>query len=150
MESNKVIDQEDQVLLAEVSNNSTSVSTTELTSTSTCLQDLFLQYLYKVVFTILCIRCLYKGISTIEYPLSLLQMSLRMSLYEDILHYLYKGISTTVHLLLYLLTSIRCEVIQPSLRASLQSEILQSSLLAFLRSGIIQSSILVSLRSGTL
>ena len=41
LESNKTIDQEDQFLLAEGSNNSINVSTTGLTSTSIYLQDLF-------------------------------------------------------------------------------------------------------------
>ena len=37
MESNKIINQEDQVLLFKGSNNSTNVSVTGLTSSSTCL-----------------------------------------------------------------------------------------------------------------
>ena len=53
MESNTIINQEDQVLLAKGSTNSTSVFATGLTSTSTCLQGLFLQYLRKAVIIIL-------------------------------------------------------------------------------------------------
>ena len=43
---------EDRDVLTKESNNSTSVSVTGLTSTSTFIQDLFLQYLYKTVITI--------------------------------------------------------------------------------------------------
>ena len=41
MESNKVFDQKDQVLLTKWSNNSTSVPVPELTSTSTCRHGFF-------------------------------------------------------------------------------------------------------------
>ena len=47
MESNKIVDQKNQILLTVGSKNSTSVSVnkhTGITSTSTILQDLFLQY----------------------------------------------------------------------------------------------------------
>ena len=111
---------------------------------------MLLQYLHKAIITISCLRHLYKGISTIIYLLSLLQISLQVSLHEDILYHLYKDISTTIHLILSLLTSLRCEVIQPYLRLSLQSEVLRSYLLAPLSSEILQSSLLACLRSGTL
>ena len=133
LKSNKIVDHEDQVMLTKESNNSTSVSMTGLTSTSTFLQCLFLQYLHKTIITILCLRHLYKGISTVVYLLSSLQFFLQISLQENILRCTYKGISTTVHLLLSLLTSLRCKVLQPSLHAYLQSEFLQSFLLASLR-----------------
>ena len=58
--------------------------------------------------------------------------------------------SLRIYLLWSLLTSLRCEVLQPSLRTSLRSKFLRSSLLVSLRSGILQSSLLASLRSGTL
>ena len=98
MESNTIIDQEDQVLLVEGSNNSTSVSATGLTSVRTCLQGLFLQYLHKIIVTTLCLRHLYKGITTAVYILLLLQMCIQVSVREDILHHLYKGIYTTIYL----------------------------------------------------
>ena len=148
IELNKIIGQENQVLLSMGSNNSTSVSAnkhTGLTSTSTFLQGLFLQYLHKAVITILC-RCrLYEGISTVVYLLLSLQISLQVSIHEDILHYLYESISKIVHLLLFLLTSLRCEVIQTSLLVSLRSGILQSSLLTSLQSKFIFISLLVCL-----
>ena len=148
LDSNKTIDQEDQVLLAEGSNNSINVSKTGLTSTSTCLQGLVLQYLHKAVITIFRLCHLYKIIIWVIYILLLLQISLRVFLHEDILHHLYKGIYTTVHLVLSLLTPLRSEGIRPSLRVSVLSEILQSSLFVSLRSGILQSSLLASLKSG--
>ena len=40
MKLNKIVNQENQILLHMGSSNSTSVSATELTSTSTCLQGL--------------------------------------------------------------------------------------------------------------
>ena len=148
MKLNKIVHQQNQILLSVGSSNSTRVSAnkhTGLTNTSTFLQGLFLQYLHKVVITILCLCCLYKDISTVVYLLSLLQVSLQVSLREDILHHLYKGISTIVHLLLSLLTSLKNEVLRPSLRTSLQSEFLQPPLLIYLRSVILQSSLLTSL-----
>ena len=81
MKPNKIVNQENQILLHMGSSNSASVFTTQLTSTSTRLQGLFLQYLHKAVISILCLR------------------------------HLYKGISTTIHLMLSLLTSLGCEVI---------------------------------------
>ena len=55
IESNKIVEQEDQTLLSVESRKSTSVSMkyTGIISTSTFLQELFLQYLHKVVITIL-------------------------------------------------------------------------------------------------
>ena len=120
MKLNKIVDQENQILLYIGSSNSASVSKTELASTSTCLQGLFLKNLHNAIISILC------------------------------LCHLYKSIFTTVHLILSLLTSLRCEIIQPSLHVSLWSEILLSFFLVHLRSGILQSSLLASLRSGTL
>ena len=64
---NKIVNQEDQVLLTEESYNSTSLSVTGLLSTGTSLQGLFLQYLYKTVITILCLCDLYKDISMVLY-----------------------------------------------------------------------------------
>ena len=107
---------------------------TGLTSTSIFLQGLFLQYLHEAIIAILCLRRLYKDISTVEYLLLSLQVSLRVSLRQNMPHHSYKGISAIVHLLLSLLTS-------------LQSEFLQSSLLMSLRSGILQSFLLTSLQS---
>ena len=118
MKLNKIVNHEDKVILTKESYNSTSVSVTGLTSTGTSLQALFLQYLYKTVVTILCLRDL------------------------------YKGISTTIHLLLSLITSLRCKVLQLSLHASLQNKLLQSSLLMSLQDNDLQSYLLVSLSSG--
>ena len=132
MKPNKIIDQENQILLTVGSSNFTRISVnkhTGITSTSTSLQDLFLQYLHKTIMTILC-----------------LQTFLLVSLHEDILRYLYNGISTNVHLLLPILTSLRNEVLQPSL----QNKFLQLSLLVSLRNRVLQSSLLMSLRSGIL
>ena len=73
------------------SSNSTIVSVnnhTGLTSTSTLLQGLFLQYLHETIITILCLRRLYEDISTIIYLLSSLQVCLPVSLREDILRHL--------------------------------------------------------------
>ena len=109
------------------------------------IQGLFLQYLNKTVVTILYLHYLYKDISTDVHLLLSLQMSLQVSLHGDILRNLYGSISTIVHLLLSLFTSLICEVLRPSLRASLQSKFLPSSLLVSLRSGILQSSLLTSL-----
>ena len=114
MESNKIVDQEIQIILFKKSNNSTIVSSnthTGLTSTSTPLQGLFLQYLHKAVITILCLCRLYKGISIIVYLSSSLRVSLQMSLHEDIIHHLYKGVSMIEHLLVSLLTSLQSEFI---------------------------------------
>ena len=121
MESNKVVNQENQILLYVGLSNSTSVSAnkhTGLTSTSTLLQGLFLQYLHEAVISILHLHRLYKKISTVVYLLSLLQVSLRVSLREDILHHLYKGISTIVQLLLSLRVSLEWNSIIISTRVS--------------------------------
>ena len=107
LKSNKIVNHEDQVILTKESNNSTRVSVTGLTSTSTFLQGLFLLYLHKTIINILCLHHLYKGISTVVYLLSSLQMSLQ----ENILRCIYKDISITVHLLSVLLTSLRCKVL---------------------------------------
>ena len=96
MEPNKIVHQEDQVLLTEGSSSSTIVSATGLTSTSTFVQGLFPQYLHKAIITILCLHHLCKGISMFVYLLSSLQMSLRVSL-----HKMLYVISTKASLLLY-------------------------------------------------
>ena len=84
---------------------------TGTTSTSTFLQGLFLQYLHKVVITILC-----------------LQPSLTVSVHKDILHHLYEGISTVIHLLSSLLASLRGEILQSSLLTSLRNKFRRLSL----------------------
>ena len=134
MQLNKIVKQENHNLLTVGSSNSTSVSMKHngTTSTSTFLQCLFIQYLHKVVITILC-----------------LQPFLLISVHEDTLHHLYKDIYTVIHLLSSLLTSLRSEIPRPSLLTSLRSKLLQVYLLVFLRNGIIRSSLLVSLQSGT-
>ena len=75
IKSNKIVNQENQILLYVGSSNSTSVSTTELISTS--LQGLFLQYLHKAVITILCLHHLYKSIFTTVLLILSLLTSLR-------------------------------------------------------------------------
>ena len=115
MKLNNIVDQENRIILYMGSSSSTSVSTTELTNTRTHIQGLFLQYLCGAEISILCLR------------------------------HLYKRISTNEHLISSLLTSSRCEVIQPSLCVSLQSEILQSFLLAYPKSEHLQLSLLISL-----
>ena len=85
LKSNKIVDYEDQFILTEESYTHTSVSMTGLTSTGTFLQGLFLHYLYKTVITILCLRDLYKGISTVIYLLSSLQWSVQVSLQENMI-----------------------------------------------------------------
>ena len=110
MESNTIFHQENQILLSLGSNKSTSVSMikqTKITSTSTFLQGLFIQYLHKTV-------------NTIVY----LQPSVSVSLHDNILHHLYKGISMVVSLLSSLLTSLKSEFLRSSLLASLRSEFL--------------------------
>ena len=52
MEPNTIVYQEDHIILTKVSSNSTSVSTAGLTSVSTFVQGLYLQYLHKAVITI--------------------------------------------------------------------------------------------------
>ena len=79
MKPNKIVNQEDQVLLTKGSSNSTSVSATGLTSASTFLQGLFIQYLHKAIMTNLYLHHLYKGISMVIYLLLSLQMSLQVS-----------------------------------------------------------------------
>ena len=148
LKSNKIVHHEDQVILTEESNNSTIVSAnnhTGLTNTSTLIQGLFLQYLHETIITILCLRRLYKIISTILYLLSSLQVCPPVSLLEDIIHHLYKSISMIGHLLLSLLTSLQSEFLRLSLLVSLRSGILQSSLLISLQSKCVLTSPLVSL-----
>ena len=150
MKANKIVGYEDQDILTKASNISTSVFVTGLTSIGTFIQGLFLQYLYETVIIILCLRDLYKGISTIVYLILSLQLSLQVSLQKNILCCIYYGISTTVRLLLSLLTSLRCKVLQLSLHASLRCKFLQSSLLTSLRDDDLRSSLVASLRSGNL
>ena len=69
-----------------------------------------------------------KKTSTVVHLLSLVQVSLQMSIREDILHHLYEGISTVILLLLFLPTFLQSKFLQPSLLVSLRSEIIQSSL----------------------
>ena len=104
MESNKIVEQENQNLLTVGSSNSTrlSVKHNGTTSTSTFLQCLFTQYVHKVIITILC-----------------LQPFLPMAVYEDALRHLYKDIYTAIHLLSYLLTSLMSEILRPSILMSL-------------------------------
>ena len=92
MESDKIFNQGNQILLTVGSSKSTSISMkyNGTTNTSTRLQGLFLLYLQKAAITILC-----------------LQLSLTVSVRKDIQHNLYKGISTVVHLLLPLPASLR-------------------------------------------
>ena len=89
--------------------NSTSVCVKQngTTNTSTFIQCLFVQYLHKVVITILC-----------------LQPFVLMSLHEDTLRHLYKDIYTVIHLLSYLLTFLTSEIPQQPLLTSLQSKFL--------------------------
>ena len=84
---------------------------TQLTSTSTPLKDLSLQYLHKAVITILCLCRLYEGISTVVYQLYTLQVSLQMSLHEYIIHHLYKGVFMIEHLMMSLLPFLQSEFI---------------------------------------
>ena len=114
------------------SSNSTRVSVKHngTTSTSTFLQCLFTQYLHEAVITILC-----------------LQISLTVSVHDDILHHLYEGISTVVHLLSSLLAPLRSEILRSSLLTSLRNKFLRLSPLASLQSKFVLASPLASLRS---
>ena len=110
MESNKIINQENQILLIVGSSNSTSIFVNKhngITNTSTPIQGLFLQYLHKVVITILCI-----------------QPSLPVSLLKNIIQNLYKGFSNVIYLLLSLLISLRDAFLHSFLLVSLRSEII--------------------------
>ena len=112
--------QEDQILLTVRSSKTTMVSMIKpngITNTSTFLQGLFLPYLHEAVITIV----------------SLLQLSLPVSLYDNVLCYLYKVISTVVSLISSLLQPLRSKFLQLSLLTSRRSEFLQSSLLISLR-----------------
>ena len=100
------------------------------TSTSTFRQCLFIQYLHKVVITILC-----------------LQPFLQMYVHEDALRHLYEDPYTVIHLQSSLLTSLRSEFPRLSLLMSLQNRFLQLSLLVSIRSIITRLSLLVSSRS---
>ena len=84
MKPNKIINQEDQIILTKGSSNSTNVSTNRLTNTSTFVQGLFIQYLHKAVISIMCLHHLYKDISTAVYLLSSLKISLQVSLHKVI------------------------------------------------------------------
>ena len=120
MKLDQIVDCENQVIPMEELYISISVSVTGLTYFDTSIPSLFLQclykvqglslqYLHKVIITILCLHYLYKNTSTVIRILSLLQVSLRMSLREDILHHLYKGIFKIMILLLSLHTSLQSE-----------------------------------------
>ena len=85
MKSNKIVNEENQILLYMGSSNSTSVSATELTNTCTCLQGLFLQYLHKAVISNLCLYHLYKGISTTVHLTLSLFISLLVCLWNILL-----------------------------------------------------------------
>ena len=85
LKSNKMVDQENQILLSEESSNSTIVSAnthTGLTSTSTStpIPCLFLQCLHTTVIAILCLHHLCGDISTSIHPMSSLQAYLSVSL----------------------------------------------------------------------
>ena len=120
MEPNKIVDQECKILLPVRPSKSTSISVKHngTTNTSISLHGLFIMCLYEAVIAILC-----------------LHLSLTVYRHKDISYYLYEGISTVVHLLLSLPVSIRKEILQPFLFASLQNKFLQSSLLASLKNG---------------
>ena len=162
----KIVDHEDQVILTKESYKSTNVSMNESMNIDNPIPSLFLQclyklqglslqYLYEAVITTLCLRYLYENTSIIVHLLlSLVQVSIQMSICEDILYHLYKRISTVMLLLVSLRTSLLDEFLQPSLLMSLRSgilhtfildEFLQPSLLMSLRSGILQPSLLTSL-----
>ena len=84
----KIVNQENQILLSEESSNSTIVSVntyTGLTSTSTPIQDLFLQCLHITITAILCLCRLCRNKSTIIYLLSSLQVYLSVSLQSEFL-----------------------------------------------------------------
>ena len=141
--SDKIVDHEDQVILTKKSYKYASISVNESINIDNhipslflqCLcklQGLFLQYLYKAVITILCLRCLYENTSNIVHLLPSIRVSIRMSIREDILHHLYKRISMVIILLVSLCTSLLDEFLQPSLLMSLGSGVLQSSLLTSL------------------
>ena len=96
----------------------------------TYLQSLFIQHLYKSVNIVLS-----------------LQLSIPVSLQDDILRHLCRDISTTMSLQSSLLASLRSGFLQSSLLASLRNGFLQRSLLMSLRSWILQPSLLTSLRN---
>ena len=120
MKSNTMFHRDNQILLTMRSSKSTSVSMIEptgITSTITFLQGFFLQYLHKVVNTVMSV-----------------QTSLQVSLHDNILHHLYKGISMVVSLLSSLLASLRSKLLRSSLLTSLRSEFLRLFLHTSLRS----------------
>ena len=83
------------------------------------LQGLSLQYLYKAVITILCLRCLYENSFSVVHLLPSVGVSIQMSICEDILHHLYERISTVMLLLVSLHTSLLDEFLRSSLLMSL-------------------------------
>ena len=131
MESNTMFHQENQISLTVGSSKSMSISMIKLngiTNTSTFLQGLFLQYLLEVVITIVC-----------------LQLSLSVSLHDNILCHLYQGIYKVVSILSSLLSSLRSEFLRSSILTSVRNGFLRSSLLLSLRREFLQSSLLTSL-----
>ena len=130
IESNTRFHQENQILLTVESSKSTSVSMIKLngiTSTSTFLQSLLLQYLHKAIINIVCLK-----------------PSLLVYLHDNILRYFYKCIPTVVSLLSSLLVSLRSKLLQTSLLTSLRSKFLQSLISTSLRSDFLRSSLLAS------
>ena len=105
------------------------------------LQGLSLQYLYKVMITILCLHCLYKTTSKVVHLLPSVQVSIQISILEDILYHLYKRISMVMLLLISLHISLLDELLQPYLLMSLRNGILQSSLLTSLQSNFVLTSL---------
>ena len=114
--SDKIVYHGDQVMLTKESYKSTNVSMNESTNIdnptpSLILQCLYtlpglsLQYRYKAVITILCLCCMYKNTSNFVHLLPLIQISIHMSIREDILHHLYKYISMVMLLLVSLHTA---------------------------------------------
>ena len=122
LKSNKIVGQNDQIIIYKESSNSTIVAANthnRLTSTISPLQSLNLQCLHATVITILCLRCLYGNISTIIYLLSLSQA--------------------------YLSVSLRNEFLRPSLLVPLRSGTIQSSLLTSLQRKFVIASLVASL-----
>ena len=142
---------EDQVILTEESYKSQSISTNESTNIDDStpslflqclykLQGAFLQYLYKAIIIISCLRCLDNSTSNIVYLLSLVHVSIQIIIRTNFLHYLYEHISTVILILVSLGTSLLDTFLQLSLLMSLGGGILQSSLLTSLRSNFVLTS----------